>query len=96
MRDFILKQKYNILFILTVLSDIILDVQSLVGIPDKWHIWIKIFGIILIVLINKVEAFNKENLEDYNKGLTSYRTQRLTFKRYNVFTYTWYLIKSLF
>lgn len=96
MKEFILKQKYNILFILTVISDIVFDLQALAEIPSKWHIWIKIMGIIVIVLINKVQKFNADNLEEYHKGLVSSKTSRLPFKRYNIFTYTWYLLKNTF
>lgn len=88
---------YNILFLLVVLSDTLLGLQTLVGIPDKWQLWIKVAGVLLISLINQVRKVNEENLKLYEKakGLEK-GGNTLKLVKYNVLTYIWFNIKELF
>jgi hypothetical protein len=58
MKDFIIKNKYTILFAIAVLLDLVTGLQDIVGIPESVQTIIKVVGVFLLVFSNRVQEVN--------------------------------------
>lgn len=83
MKNFIIKNQYTIAFVLVILLDLIFEIQKQLDIPENLQFYIKVLGLFLTLLLNRVKALNEKEdqlIESRHRTISGLKIRWTVFK----------------